>query len=127
MSEEIKAAHAMLEASENQGVFYWKCLCGAAGDGDVSPGAAVDGHAEHAQESGEYGLPGGFVVRNSEHGQECKECARMARKAVREAIANQKPWGIAELDQRIDPWDGPEITHWARVARVSSQGQEQKS
>lgn len=120
MDEKIKAAHAMLEASEGRGVFYWKCTCGAAGDGDVSPGAAVDGHAEHVQESGEYDVKTGFEVVELIHGDDCDGCWKAAREAARLARRDRQYQAQASwVEPDADPWDT--ITsgkiHLARVRR----------
>lgn len=121
MSEKIKAEHR-LEAITHAGpadwmLFSWLCACGEHEHGYVSENVARDAHAEHAQESGEYGLPDGFVVANAEHDKSCKDCRGLVRKAVQNAIDNDRQYGIAEIDERMDAWDGPEITHWVRVSR----------
>ena len=121
MSEEIKAEHRLVEVSEagpsDWPTFRWLCACGEHEHGYVSENVARDAHAEHAQESGEYGLPDGFVVANAEHDKSCKDCQGLVRKAVQNAIDNDRQYGIAEIDERMDAWDGPEITHWVRVSR----------
>ena len=121
MSEEIKAEHSLVmieqEGTAKAYTYRWRCSCGEHDGGYLSDGYVRDAHAEHAQESGEYGLPDGFVVANAEHDKSCKDCRGLVRKAVQNAIDNDRQYGIAEIDERMDAWDGPEITHWVRVSR----------
>lgn len=122
MSEEIKAEHR-LEAITHAGpadwmLFSWLCACGKHEHGYVSESVARDAHAEHAQESGEYGLPGGFEVVESLHGESCAGCRGAARSAAIHSRATGSVGATYVVNEPlVDPWDDPEVAHSARVAR----------
>lgn len=125
MSEEIKAEHRLVELSEgipdSWKSYSWKCSCGAGvSDYYLSREAARDAHAEHAQESGEYGLPGGFEVVESLHGETCAGCRDAARSAAIHARATGSVGATYQVNEPSDPWEDPEVAHSARVARPTA-------
>jgi len=121
MSEEIKADHRLKSVSEvgpnDWPTFNWLCECGEHDHGFRSMQGAIDAHAEHVQESGEYGLPGGFVVVESLHGETCAGCRKEARSAAIHARAMGSVGATHSTMKPSDPWEDPEVDHSARVAR----------
>ena len=117
MPEEIKAEHTLEKLMFNGTLHSWACSCGEHGFGHISEGYARDAHAEHAQESGEYGLPGGFEVVESLHGRDCDGCRKEARSAAIHARATGSVGATHSTTKPGDPWEESEVAHSARVAR----------
>lgn len=126
MTEEVKAAHGLKhidqEGDHLRFSYRWFCECGEHGSsGCYTEEAARDAHAEHVQESGEYGLPGGFVVVESLHGEACAGCRKEARSAAIHARAMGSVGATHSTMKPSDPWEDPEVDHSARVERPKSQ------
>ena len=124
MSEEIKAEHRLVmieqEGTAKAYTYRWRCSCGEHDGGYLSDGYVRDAHAEHVQEAGEYGLPGGFVVVESLHGEACAGCRKEARSAAIHARAMGSVGATHSTMKPSDPWEDPEVDHSARVERPKS-------
>lgn len=125
MTEQVKAAHSLAQiakiGADELEMFSWLCECGSHDHGFISKHMARDAHAEHAQESGEYGLPGGFEVVESLHGESCAGCRDAARSAAIHARVMGSVGATYQVNEPSDPWDDPEVAHSARVERPKNQ------